>query len=173
MKKVIIRLCKFVTAVKATSLLSALLTAHSHSLCLLLTLSHSHSPFFFWGVQELHNELKDLEQETVVKESLDVVAKDLVSSQVMGNSEDKSVKILASCCLADILRLYAPEAPYDNSIIKVCRLSSRFCMLPYGHLFFLFFFPFPFFFPFFFPFSSVSPSLGHVRTVCAAAAWNR
>jgi len=59
-----------------------------------------------------------LDQETVDKKSLDTVSKELVSYLVLNNS-DKGVRLFASCCLADILRLYAPEPPYNDKILKV------------------------------------------------------
>lgn len=31
----------------------------------------------------------------------------------------QSVRALAACCLADMLRLYAPDAPYDDPELKV------------------------------------------------------
>lgn len=35
---------------------------------------------------------------------------------------DKDVRLLVACCLADIFRIYAPEAPYTSpDKLKVCR----------------------------------------------------
>lgn len=37
---------------------------------------------------------------------------------------DKDVRLLVACCLADIFRIYAPEAPYTSpDKLKVCCLS--------------------------------------------------
>lgn len=52
------------------------------------------------------------------KDSLNEVARDLVHPKIMRHSSE-SVRALAVCCLADILRLYAPDAPYDESELKV------------------------------------------------------
>jgi sister-chromatid-cohesion protein PDS5 len=36
------------------------------------------------------------------------------------NHESKDVRLLVACCIADILRIYAPEAPYkDPETVKV------------------------------------------------------
>lgn len=35
--------------------------------------------------------------------------------------ESKDVQLLIACCIADVLRVYAPEAPYkDPEQVKVC-----------------------------------------------------
>lgn len=52
------------------------------------------------------------------KNSLNDVAKELVHSKIMRHSS-QSVRALAACCLADMLRLYAPDAPYDDPELKV------------------------------------------------------
>jgi len=37
------------------------------------------------------------------------------------NHPSKDVRLLIACCIADILRIYAPEAPYkDQEAVKVC-----------------------------------------------------
>ncbi|KAG1562450.1 hypothetical protein G6F49_000907 [Rhizopus delemar] len=64
-------------------------------------------------LKELHQKLKELEQGAVEQESLLNVAKELTNAQILKNS-NKTVTAIAACCLADILRLYAPEAPYSN-----------------------------------------------------------
>ncbi|CEG69090.1 hypothetical protein RMATCC62417_05229 [Rhizopus microsporus] len=68
-------------------------------------------------LKELHQKLKELEQGAVDLESLSTVANDLTSTQILKNSS-KMVTAVAACCLADILRLYAPEAPYSNLQLK-------------------------------------------------------
>jgi sister-chromatid-cohesion protein PDS5 len=35
------------------------------------------------------------------------------------SSKDKAVKALTACCIADILRLFAPDAPYTENELKV------------------------------------------------------
>ncbi|KAI8992505.1 armadillo-type protein [Pilobolus umbonatus] len=68
-------------------------------------------------LMQLHVDLKHLEQEAVDKSSLEKVAKELIHEQLLKN-KNKTVKALIACCLADILRLYAPEAPYDNAELR-------------------------------------------------------
>jgi len=36
--------------------------------------------------------------------------------------KDKDVRLLASCCLADLIRIYAPEAPFDDDQLQVFRV---------------------------------------------------
>ncbi|KAG0073323.1 hypothetical protein BGZ89_006616 [Linnemannia elongata] len=69
-------------------------------------------------LKDLHAELKDLEQETVDTKSLSSVTKQLIDSSIV-NHKDKGVRIYAACCIADMLRLYAPDAPYNNTQLKV------------------------------------------------------
>ena len=63
-----------------------------------------------------------------------MVAQSLVSPFILKH-RDKDVKAYAACCLADILRIFAPEAPYGEEQLKVIIL---------------------YFFPFFFSFVSFS-----------------
>ncbi|KAI1314319.1 hypothetical protein EDD11_002303 [Mortierella claussenii] len=69
-------------------------------------------------LKELHEELKAMEQETVDTASLQSVSKQLVDSSLI-NHKDKGVRIYTACCIADILRLYAPDAPYTSNNLKV------------------------------------------------------
>ncbi|KAG0281953.1 hypothetical protein BGZ95_000018 [Linnemannia exigua] len=68
-------------------------------------------------LKDLQTELKELEQETVDTKSLSSVTKQLVDSSIV-NHKDKGVRIYAACCIADMLRLYAPDAPYNNTQLK-------------------------------------------------------
>ncbi|OAD78951.1 hypothetical protein PHYBLDRAFT_76970 [Phycomyces blakesleeanus NRRL 1555(-)] len=68
-------------------------------------------------LSDLQTELKALQQETVEKNSLTSVAKDLVTNAILKH-ENKTVKAITACCLADILRLFAPDAPYSNLELK-------------------------------------------------------
>ncbi len=64
--------------------------------------------------------MKEREQEEVEGQAknLSSVAAALVHSSVIHN-KDKDVKLQAACCLADIIRLFAPEAPYDEKQLEV------------------------------------------------------
>ncbi|KAI8141304.1 hypothetical protein BJV82DRAFT_518780, partial [Fennellomyces sp. T-0311] len=65
----------------------------------------------------LHDELRAFNQGEVVKDSLDATAKELVNSKILKHSSN-SVKACAAACLADMLRLYAPEAPFSDKELK-------------------------------------------------------
>lgn len=69
-------------------------------------------------IKALHIELAGIDQDVVVTESLDDVAKELITHTLLLHKE-RGVKAYLACCLADILRLYAPEAPYTEVELKV------------------------------------------------------
>lgn len=59
------------------------------------------------------------------KKELDETAAALIQKdRVRHKSED--VRLLVACALADIIRIYAPDAPYDDDALKV----FYFCLLP-------------------------------------------
>ncbi|GJN93116.1 hypothetical protein Rhopal_006161-T1 [Rhodotorula paludigena] len=62
-------------------------------------------------LKHAHDQLRDFDQDLVDVRSLDALAKHLCSPQLLLH-KDKSVKAYTACCLVDVLRLYAPEAPY-------------------------------------------------------------
>ncbi|CAO3586690.1 unnamed protein product [Absidia cylindrospora] len=66
----------------------------------------------------LHKELQSFEQTQVDCSSLTWVSKNLIHKKIIHHS-NSTVTALASCCLADILRLFAPEAPYDQRELKL------------------------------------------------------
>ena len=68
---------------------------------------------------KLWTEMKDMEQETDHRSSFLSVAKDLVSPNLLAH-KDNGVKALTTCCLVDMLRLCAPNAPYTAQELKVC-----------------------------------------------------
>ncbi|KAI9491520.1 armadillo-type protein [Zychaea mexicana] len=73
-------------------------------------------------LKTLHEELNAFGQHEIVKESLDATAKELVNSKILKHASG-TVKAYAATCLADMLRLYAPEAPFSdketNSIFQL------------------------------------------------------
>lgn len=82
-------------------------------------------------LQALHVELEKLDQDHTDTESLSAVRKELIAPGLLVH-KDKGVKALVACCLADMLRLYAPDAPYTEAELKVClhvdsRLGSLWC----------------------------------------------
>lgn len=66
----------------------------------------------------LSKELSELEQETTDKDSMTKVAKDLVSHNLLTH-KDKGVKAFVACCLVDVLRVCAPNAPFTPAQLKV------------------------------------------------------
>lgn len=70
----------------------------------------------------LSNELREMDQEEINKDSLTNVAKELAGHHLLGH-KDKGVRAFTACCLVDILKLCVPEPPYKASQLKVCRLE--------------------------------------------------
>ncbi|KAJ7432911.1 armadillo-type protein [Mycena galericulata] len=68
-------------------------------------------------LQVLHRELAEMEQELVDVTSLGVVRKELINVSIL-HHKDRGVKAYAACCLADILRLTAPDAPYTQGELR-------------------------------------------------------
>ncbi|KAF9457542.1 armadillo-type protein [Collybia nuda] len=68
-------------------------------------------------MKALHTELAALDQEHVDVGSLGAVRKELVNTSILLH-KDRGVKAYAACCLADILRLYAPDAPYTQAELR-------------------------------------------------------
>lgn len=65
----------------------------------------------------LHTELAELDQELVDVNSLSSVRTQLINTSLLLH-KDRGVKGYTACCLADILRLYAPDAPYTQNELK-------------------------------------------------------
>lgn len=63
-----------------------------------------------------------MDQDLVDTKSLSSVKKDLMTPTIMLH-KDKGVKAHAACCMADLLRLYAPDAPYTGAELKVCLIA--------------------------------------------------
>ncbi len=67
-------------------------------------------------LQQTHSCLKALSQddrpEGLVETAMDLVGLGLLSH------EDRDVRLLVACCLVDVLRVYAPEAPYSPVQLK-------------------------------------------------------
>ncbi|KAL9053365.1 MAG: hypothetical protein Q9162_004806 [Coniocarpon cinnabarinum] len=65
----------------------------------------------------LSQELQEVEQEEFAKETLSATAKELVSPQLLAH-KDRGVRAYAAHCLVDVLRLFAPDAPYTPAELK-------------------------------------------------------
>ncbi|KAK7735323.1 Sister chromatid cohesion protein pds5 [Cytospora paraplurivora] len=68
-------------------------------------------------LDKLSKELTELDQDWEHKESLNKIAKELCSANILGH-KDKGVKAFAACCLVDILKICAPDAPFTPSQLK-------------------------------------------------------
>ncbi|KAI0430446.1 armadillo-type protein [Xylaria sp. FL1042] len=68
-------------------------------------------------LEKLSKELADMDQETVDKDSLHSVAKDLASHHLLAHKE-AGVKAYVASCLVDVLKLCAPEAPFTPKQLK-------------------------------------------------------
>ena len=62
-----------------------------------------------------------MDQEAVDTRSLATISKDLIHQSIFLH-RDKGVKAYAACCMTDLLRLYAPDAPYTALELKVSGL---------------------------------------------------
>ncbi len=69
-------------------------------------------------LETLFTELREMDQGEVEKESLTKVAKELVGQNLVGH-KDKGVRALTACCLVDVLKICAPDAPFTPSQLKV------------------------------------------------------
>ncbi|KAH9849574.1 armadillo-type protein [Lenzites betulinus] len=68
-------------------------------------------------LKALHQELADMDQEHVDVPSLHAVRKELINPTILLH-KDRGVKAYTACCLADLLRLYAPDAPYTQAELR-------------------------------------------------------
>ena len=66
----------------------------------------------------LSKELRDMVQEETDRDSLTRVAKELTGHGLLSH-KDKGVRAWTACCLVDILKLCAPDAPYTETQLKV------------------------------------------------------
>ncbi|ONH68540.1 Sister chromatid cohesion protein PDS5 [Cyberlindnera fabianii] len=73
----------------------------------------------------LSTELSKIEQERFNVKSLDKYKDDLVNRKLLAH-KDTGVQSLVACCLADVLRLYAPDAPYtDAELAEIFKLFIK------------------------------------------------
>ena len=65
-------------------------------------------------LNELHKNLSTLSQEIEDRpKGLSNTSTQLISPKLLQHN-DKEVRLLAACCLVDVLRVYAPEAPFSD-----------------------------------------------------------
>lgn len=70
-------------------------------------------------LETLLNELRTIDQEEAHHESLRPVANELVNQNLLQH-KDAGVRAWTCCCLVDVLKLFAPDAPYPATKLKVC-----------------------------------------------------
>ncbi|KAK0629770.1 armadillo-type protein [Bombardia bombarda] len=68
-------------------------------------------------LDRLSKELGEMEQDTPDQNPLTKIAKDVASHQLL-NHKDKGVRAYTACCVVDLLRLCAPDAPFTPSQLK-------------------------------------------------------
>ncbi|KAF2434559.1 hypothetical protein EJ08DRAFT_581980 [Tothia fuscella] len=68
-------------------------------------------------LEALARELQSYDQDEVERDSMLKIAEELGSQQLIGH-KDRGVKAYTACCLVDILRLCAPNAPYTPMQLK-------------------------------------------------------
>lgn len=69
-------------------------------------------------LEELGSELRMLDQEDIDRNSLTKVSQELADGHLLGH-RDKGVRAWTACCVVDILRLCAPNAPFTVNQLKV------------------------------------------------------
>lgn len=69
-------------------------------------------------LKALCDELRDIEQEEAHTESLTRSAKELASPSLIQH-KDAGVRAWTACCIVEMFRLFAPNAPYTASQLKV------------------------------------------------------
>ncbi|KAJ1033876.1 hypothetical protein NDA16_000084 [Ustilago loliicola] len=68
-------------------------------------------------VKQVRTELSEMDQDAVDVNSLKDICKELVTPALMLH-KDKAVKANVACCLADMLRLFAPNAPFTPAELR-------------------------------------------------------
>ena len=68
---------------------------------------------------DLYNEIAALQQEDIDLESLRAPAKELVAQRLIAH-KDRGVKAWTACCLVEMIRIFAPNAPFTGKELKVC-----------------------------------------------------
>ncbi|KAI8343353.1 armadillo-type protein [Chlamydoabsidia padenii] len=69
-------------------------------------------------LETLHKELQSFEQMNVDTSSLATISKDLINKRILQH-KNSTVSALAACCIADVLRLHAPDPPYNETELKL------------------------------------------------------
>lgn len=71
-------------------------------------------------LKALLDELRTIDQEEAHRDSLMPVAQELAHQSLLQH-KDNGVRAWTVCCIVDMLKLFAPDAPYPASKLKVCQ----------------------------------------------------
>lgn len=71
-------------------------------------------------LKALLDELRTMDQDDAHRESLQPVAQELAHQSLLQH-KDNGVRAWTLCCIVDMLKLFAPDAPYPASKLKVRR----------------------------------------------------
>jgi sister chromatid cohesion protein PDS5 len=77
-------------------------------------------------LEKLARELQGLPQDDTDRETLKSVSQSLANGHLLGH-RDKGVRAWTACCLVEIFRLCAPDAPFTQPQLKVGPYA-----VPYG-----------------------------------------
>ena len=80
-------------------------------------------------LKALLDELRTIDQEEAHRESLMPVAESLAHQSLLQH-KDNGVRAWTVCCIVDMLKLFAPDAPYPASKLKVRPLATE-CVAGY------------------------------------------
>ncbi|KAL1508360.1 hypothetical protein AB1Y20_004470 [Prymnesium parvum] len=69
-------------------------------------------------LKKLADELAEHEQSEFSDRDFLAACTEALSSQKLLRHRDPDVRLLTACCLADLLRIYAPETPFDDGRLK-------------------------------------------------------
>jgi sister-chromatid-cohesion protein PDS5 len=83
----------------------------------------------------LATELREMDQEDVDKESFNDISKSLAAQNLLGH-KDKGVRAFTACCLVDVLKICAPDAPFTPTQLKVrasCNWEMQLTLVGHFH----------------------------------------
>jgi sister chromatid cohesion protein PDS5 len=69
-------------------------------------------------LEVLSTELREMDQEQSDKDSLTSVANELAGQNLIGH-KDRGVRAFTACCLVDVLKICAPDAPFTATQLRV------------------------------------------------------
>lgn len=71
-------------------------------------------------LKTLHAELANIDQDDCPREAITNIARELADSSILGH-RDNGVKAWTACCLVEVFRVMAPDAPFTPTQLKVSR----------------------------------------------------